>query len=330
MACLLMYFLVTVGVIVVAAVAHRRRKIRHEIRLCFGRLELVGFKSDKKLHLFEVSQPLSLSPTHKPFKNGVVLIGGFGDNPAMWSPLASHLSQEGWYYLAPRTPGWGRTDFDEANRTTWVEWVVACRDALVAVQNLCDRVTVLGHSTGALMAAYVAETCSVDRLIFSGPNFLSNPNDEWAKRLLVRPVIGPLVAKYLGLVVKKKREGRPIDSLNVAAYEGAFYLTCFPVAALRQMWLLQDQLSRPWKVKEEVIMLMGDHDQSVAPLPRQVPVIRKFVPSGVNFCSCRVANAAHGLPTETQPIVDILAGVVMEQKGVLEKLQRVGSVENGH
>lgn len=30
-----------------------------------------------------------------------------------------------------------------------------------------------------------------------------------------------------------------MDSLNVASYETAFYLTCLPVHTLRQMWLLQ-------------------------------------------------------------------------------------------
>lgn len=55
--------------------------------------------------------------------------------------------------------------------------------------------------------------------------------------------MGPLVAKYLHTVVKKTREGRPIDSLNVESYPTAFYLTCLPVQALRQMWILQVRLS---------------------------------------------------------------------------------------
>lgn len=60
-----------------------------------------------------------------------------------------------------------------------------------------------------------------------------------AKNLLLTPVVGKLVCAYLRTVVKKRRNGRPIDSLNVAAYETAFYLTCLPVHALREMWLLQ-------------------------------------------------------------------------------------------
>lgn len=67
---------------------------------------------------------------------------------------------------------------------------------------------------------------------------LARKNDR-AKKLLLKPIVGPLVARYLGTVVKKRREGRPIDSLNVASYEKAFYLTCLPVHTLRQMWIMQ-------------------------------------------------------------------------------------------
>lgn len=60
----------------------------------------------------------------------------------------------------------------------------------------------------------------------------------------MKPILGPLVTKYLGTVVKKRRGGRPVDSLNVASYPTAFYLTCLPVHALRQMWILQVCIQR--------------------------------------------------------------------------------------
>ncbi|CAM9592497.1 unnamed protein product [Discosporangium mesarthrocarpum] len=305
----------------------RRRKIHREISVCFGRLELVGFKRDDKLKALDVSQALSAVPNTKPFKNGVVMVGGFGDTPFMWEGLISHLKQAGWFCLAPRTPGWGRSDFDEADRITWVEWVLACRDAIDTTRNLCERVTVVGHSTGAPVAAYSTEFNSVDRLIFTGPNFVSNPSDVWAKHLLTRPFVGPLVASFLGVVTKRRRGGgRPIDSLNVESYDSAFYLTCLPVKALRQMWLLQDQLSRPWKVAVEVIMLQGVADGSVAPLVDQISLVKGFVPEGIKFTACYMEDAAHGIPTETQPIVDLLAGVVLEEKAVLEKLEEEGGI----
>lgn len=58
-------------------------------------------------------------------------------------------------------------------------WVLACRDSLAVARGLCDEVTVVAHSTGAPVAALVAETQPIDRLIFTGPNFLSQAGDRW-------------------------------------------------------------------------------------------------------------------------------------------------------
>ena len=68
---------------------------------------------------------------------------------------------------------------------------------------------------------------------------LALPDSRRAQKLLLLPIVGPLVALCLDTVVKKKRRGRPVDNLNEAAYPTAFYLTCFPIRPLRQMWMLQ-------------------------------------------------------------------------------------------
>eukprot|EP00903_Cladosiphon_okamuranus_P006884 g6704.t1 len=296
----------------------RTQKVARDTATCFDRIEAVGFTSNRQLRALDKSIALSVPPAtptatapKKTFEKGLVLIGGFGDMPHMWEGLAERASKAGWYTLAPRTPGWGRTDFKEANRVSWTDWVLACRDSLVVARGLCEEVTVVAHSTGAPVAALVAENFDVERLIFTGPNFVSQAGDRWAKKLLLRPIVGPLVATYLGTVVKKRREGRPVDSLNVASYPTAFYLTCLPVHTLRQMWILQDQLSLPWKVSGEVLLLMGESDQSVAPLVEQADFVRPFVPKGVPFRACSIPNAAHGLPTETEGVVDTVAKVVL-------------------
>ncbi|CAM9344823.1 unnamed protein product [Ectocarpus sp. 12 AP-2014] len=306
----------------------RTQKVSRDTAACFDRIASVGFRSDPQLRSLDKSIALSVPPLppaaaatpgaagavlprKKPFEKGLVLIGGFGDMPHMWEGLAERASKAGWYTLAPRTPGWGRTDFREANKVCWTDWVLACRDSLAVARGLCDEVTVVAHSTGAPVAALVAETQPIDRLILTGPNFLSQAGDRWAKKLLLRPVVGPLVTKYLGAVVKKRRRGRPVDSLNVASYETAFYLTCLPVHTLRQMWILQDKLSRPWRVSGEVLMLMGESDESVAPLLEQADFVRGYVPEDVSFRACSIPNAAHGLPTETEGVVDTLAKIVV-------------------
>ncbi|CAM9522170.1 unnamed protein product [Pylaiella littoralis] len=322
----------------------RTQKIARDTATCFDRLHSVGFQSNRQLRSLDKSIALSVPPVpalpkgqrpqqhhnnKKTFEKGLVLIGGFGDMPHMWEGLADRASRAGWYTLAQRTPGWGRTDFKEANMVSWTEWVLACRDSVAVARGLCEEVTVVAHSTGAPVAALVAENFDVDRLVFTGPNFISQAGDRWAKKLLMKPILGPLVTKYLGTVVKKRRGGRPVDSLNVASFPTAFYLTCLPVHALRQMWILQDQLSRPWRVSGEVLMLMGESDGSVAPLMEQADFVREFVPKGVPFRACSIPNAAHGLPTETEGVVDTLAAIVLGGEGMIDKLGLAAATNGG-
>ena len=63
-----------------------------------------------------------------------------------------------------------------------------------------------------------------------------------AKKLLLRPTVGAIVAYALGVIKKKKRKGRPVDTLNPETWDG-YFLTVLPVAPLREMWMLQVSLS---------------------------------------------------------------------------------------
>ncbi|CAN0439220.1 unnamed protein product, partial [Ectocarpus sp. 13 AM-2016] len=50
----------------------------------------------------------------------------------------------------------------------------------------------------------------------------------------------------------------------------------------------QDKLSRPWRVSGEVLMLMGESDESVAPLLEQADFVRGYVPEDVPFRACSI------------------------------------------
>ena len=56
---------------------------------------------------------------------------------------------------------------------------MACRDAVAVVCGICEEVTVVAHSTGAPVAALVVEALPVDRLVFTGPNFVTQASDRW-------------------------------------------------------------------------------------------------------------------------------------------------------
>jgi hypothetical protein len=106
------------------ALLARRRRIRRLTAASFDRLDR-HFKrcEEPKWNSYEVSRAIVEAGGKKPFKRGYLLIGGFGDVPILWKSVVHNLSENGsqHFFLCPRTPGWGRSHFDEAQRVTWQE-----------------------------------------------------------------------------------------------------------------------------------------------------------------------------------------------------------------
>lgn len=90
----------------------------------------------------------------------------------------------------------------------------------------------------------------------------------------------------------------------------------------------QGALSRKWKVLGEVVMLMGDSDESVAPLETQAAAIREFLPENIPFGQLRVPSEffgcygrSHevGAPSRWWPVLASCAHHAMEMVLVLDQ-----------
>jgi len=263
--------------------------------------------------------PMAPTPLkNKPYNHGVVLIGGFGDAPFYYDPLIPFLKEnvkrnkERLLMYSPRTPGWARSDyFDEAMRVTYKEWVVAGIEAVSIARDLCDEVTVVAHSTGALVAAAVAEDFEVDSIVLTGANFLPALKDRSMKSLLIHtPFVGS-VMKFIKPIIKKRlRKGRPVDTINEAYHSTGYYLKELPLNGVVEMWKLQDALSKSWKTKR-VVLLQGEHDLSVGPLEEQVEYIRKFTGDHASVTYDLIPNAAHNLCGENESVLKHIADSIL-------------------
>jgi len=201
------------------------------------------------LYSLATSPRVVTNDEEKPYRHGVVMLGGFGDAPSYWDRLMPYLKkykqrqEEKVLFYAPRTPGWARRDFQEAMRISYKDWVLAGREAVLTASALCDKVTVVAHSTGALVAAAIAEDIEVDSLVFTGSNFLPAERDEGIRRLLLKPIIGKILPFVKPNIVKRLRNGRPVDTLNKEYHTEGFYLKDFPLNAVIEMWKLQVTLT---------------------------------------------------------------------------------------
>jgi len=102
----------------------------------------------------------------------VVLLHGFTNCPKQFEPFGAELYRMGWNVLIPRLPRHGRADVmtpDLAGLTA-EELVASGEEAVDIANGLGERVTVVGLSSSAVVAAYLAQHRSdVDEAVLIAP-----------------------------------------------------------------------------------------------------------------------------------------------------------------
>ena len=95
---------------------------------------------------------------------GVLCIHGFTANPSEMRWLGQHLAVQGHTVYGVRLAGHGTHPHDLA-RTRWRDWYASAHDGLHLLRGACERVVVVGHSMGGLLALLLAAQCDgVDAL----------------------------------------------------------------------------------------------------------------------------------------------------------------------
>lgn len=95
---------------------------------------------------------------------GCLIIHGFTGGPHEVEPLRAYLSKRtDWKIEVPVLKGHGKElNLEDASHELWLE------DARIALENLrknCDKVYVIGFSMGGMIAAYLAATQKIERLV---------------------------------------------------------------------------------------------------------------------------------------------------------------------
>lgn len=99
---------------------------------------------------------------------GVLLIHGFGGDPAEVRPLAAACIREGYSVHAPLLPGHGALP-DALVGVRWQQWAEAAAQGFATLRRHCSEVVVVGFSMGALLAVLLAAQLPVERLVVLAP-----------------------------------------------------------------------------------------------------------------------------------------------------------------
>ena len=195
----------------------------------------------------------------------VLLLHGFTGATQEFQFLIPHLEKHGIPYLAPNIIGFGSSNtliLNTVNRKDWYNLCLAYFDYLTMV---ADKVSIIGHSMGGVLATYIAERRKVHHLILSGPGIYCAKSDIRYRKMLMNRFMSLLYIRLIPYMPKPIRPGRITcsDTLDENYAKNIFQYLVIPVRSLRELFLAQEEVN-PYQVKCNYLsILYGKHDLTV-------------------------------------------------------------------
>jgi len=188
---------------------------------------------------------------------GVLLCHGFPGAPGSMRPWADHLVDAGYTVRLPLLPGHG-TRWQDANRTTFDDWLGEVTGALQELTARCRAVVICGLSMGGTLTLRLAELYpdAMAGIALVNPSVLTLRKD--AKYLL--PVLRYVLPAYPGIIgdIAKPDVVEP----------GYKYIPVRAMYSLSQAWKLV-RADLP-KVTAPMLLMHSKVDHIVEPINAQV------------------------------------------------------------
>lgn len=182
--------------------------------------------------------------------HGVLLIHGFTGSPAELLLLGQYLQSQKFSVLGIRLPGHGTNEKDLSHMTK-EDWFASIVDGYSILRGCCTKISVVGHSMGALLALNLAAYKNdIYRLVtLAAPIFL---DESLGLKLL------PSRENSNGKYVRKFR--RKLNNVPPAANRTYRFM---PLPSVHELVdLIEDTKKILEKVKSPVLILHGKEDRT--------------------------------------------------------------------
>ncbi|MCW8859374.1 MAG: alpha/beta fold hydrolase [Deltaproteobacteria bacterium] len=187
--------------------------------------------------------PFFLQPDN-PGNHAALLIHGFGSSPRELFPLAAKLLEQGFRVYGVRLPGHGTSPEDLAQRQA-EEWLAKVEQGYLNLKTMSEKVSVVGLSTGALLALKLALHQPLEKLVLLSP-FLK-----------LQHFLAP-VAGLLSFII-------PYQEKEISEPERPFYYQRRPLKGIAQINRLRRQVREQLpQVTAATLVLASLGDETIA------------------------------------------------------------------
>jgi carboxylesterase len=180
---------------------------------------------------------------------GCLIIHGFTGTPGEHITLGKRLRDEGYTVLGVRLKGHGTT-VEDMEGCTYGDWIESAVKGYERLKEQCNKVYVIGHSMGSLLALYLGEKLDAEKIIALSPPLITTNK---AVRLA-------FILKYFKRYQKWGISKRTIDE--------AKYLVGYPKFALssvHELNKLRVAVKKDlYKIKSPLLIIHSRKDLTVA------------------------------------------------------------------
>ena len=181
---------------------------------------------------------------------GCLLIHGFTSTAAEMYPLAKVLNDRGYTVHSVLLSGHG-TNYEELLNVSYIDWYNDVESAYEELLFECEKVVVIGHSMGGLLALMLASNYHIDKLVLLACAI--KPNNR--------------LVKYTGILkyFKKYTEWKTSSNKRFDDYDKyRLHYNIFPVHSVHQLYLASRVATGCLKnIHSETLIIQDKNDPQI-------------------------------------------------------------------
>ena len=200
---------------------------------------------------------------------GVLALHGYIGSPKSSRPLAGHLAEHEITVHCPLLPGHGNVPH-KMYGVSRHDWIAEAEEGLATIRRMCDKIFLMGHSMGAVLAAHlIQKNEDIRGFIMLAPLYEVPDKRIHLMRLLryVMPWFYPLKSRSLQrLVYERAIDFDPTLDLSDPAVQAQLpELSKVPTSSMDEMRKMSDLGKKLWpKTYLPTIIFQGGHDRAVS------------------------------------------------------------------
>jgi len=251
-----------------------------------------NFTPQKALNRFEECKQIT-NCTGVKRKHLVILLHGFTTSPMEWNFLANNLEKENIDFHAPLIYGFGQINLHMILSVTKEDWFRQLINLYDLFEPRYEKISVIGHSMGGLLACLLAQHRKIHELIISAPAIFPEESHKKYARIVKHKIALNLLAWLIPLIPKPTRSERtgPADTMDSESTYQHFQYLVAPVRLLIAMLRAQVDVKLNEMSYDRLSLFHGAHDITI----NNDEIESVCQKNGLSFQSFEFKNSAHNI-----------------------------------